>query len=182
MVEILPVGVAVDHAARELQFAHAAFELVGRAFGILHRQVAETGIALRPLLNFAGEEVVAGARDPHGGGGVTLGLHAGPGEREHRALDAGAVHGLEPQFAKVGEPRDHLRQDFRIDVADRGLPVILEARAQEMLFERDLRNHSILVRFHSGTLYRSLDILYQSAKQASRAWTSAFPTAEAKFK
>src|SRR5205085_9014433 len=59
----------------------------------------------------------------------------------------GAVHGLESQFAEVAQPRDHLRQDFRIDVTDRGLPVILEARAQEVLFKRDLPNHSFLVRF-----------------------------------
>ena len=167
MVEILPVGVAVDHAARELQLAHAAFELVGRGLGVLHRQMAEAGIAVGPLLHFAGEEVVAGARAAHGGGGVALGLHAGAGDRQHGALDAGAIHRFQPQLAEVGQPRDHLRQDVRIDVADGGLPVVFEARTQEVLFERDLPNHAFPRAFPCGPLYRNLVKVYQSAKQAA---------------
>jgi hypothetical protein len=147
MIEILPVGVTVDHASGELELLHAALELVGRGFGILHRQVAEAGIAIRPLLDLAGEEIIAGACDLDRGGGVALGLHAGPGDREHRARNAGAVHGFQPELAEVGEPRHHLLEDRRIDVADGRLPVLFEAGTQEVLFQRDLRNHSFLVRF-----------------------------------
>ena len=74
---------------------HAAFELVGGGFGVLHRQVGEAGVAIRALLDFACEEIVGGfARLADGGGGVALGLHAGAGEDEHRARDAGAIHRL----------------------------------------------------------------------------------------
>ena len=47
MVEILAVGVAVDHGAAEFQLAHAALELVGGAARVLHRQMREAGIAVR---------------------------------------------------------------------------------------------------------------------------------------
>src|SRR3979409_948012 len=62
--------------------------------------------------------------------------------RAARGIDAGAVLGCEPQLAEIGQPRHHLTQNFGIDAADRGLPVILEAGAQEMLFERNLLDHS----------------------------------------
>ena len=58
VVEILPVGVAIDHGAAELQFADAAFQLIGRRLGVLHREVSEAGIAIGALVDFAREKVV----------------------------------------------------------------------------------------------------------------------------
>ena len=42
MIEILPVGMAVDHGAAKLEFAQAALKLVGGAARVLHREVGET--------------------------------------------------------------------------------------------------------------------------------------------
>ena len=117
--------------------------------------MAEAGITIGPLLNLARQEVVAVARLADGGGGAGLDLHARAGERQHCALDAGLVHGAEPQLAEVTQRRQHMAIDRRVHVADRGLPVVLEAGAQEVLFQGDLADHPILF-FHSRFLYRNL--------------------------
>ena len=58
MVEILAMGMAVDHGAAEFQVAHATLQLIGGAARVLHRQVSKAGIAVRPLLHFTGEKIV----------------------------------------------------------------------------------------------------------------------------
>ena len=58
MVEILAVGVVVDHGAAEFELCHAALQLVGRGLGVLHGEVREAGKAIGPLLDLLGEEVV----------------------------------------------------------------------------------------------------------------------------
>jgi hypothetical protein len=92
MVEILPVGVAVDHGAAEFQLPDAALQFIGSGLGVLHRQMREAGIAVRPLLDFLGQEVVTGLGVADRRRGVTLGLYAGAGQAQHGAFDAGLVH------------------------------------------------------------------------------------------
>ena len=132
---------AVDHGAAELEIAHAALELVGGGFGILHRQMREAGITVRALLDFLGEEIVRGARVANGGRGIALDLHARPGDRQHRAGDAGLVHHRQPLFAEVGERAIELRGLGRRDVDHGRPPIGLGGGIQEMLFERDLLDH-----------------------------------------
>ncbi len=62
MIEILAVGVAVDHGAGEFQIAHAALEFVGRGLCVLHRKMREAEIAVRRLLHLGREKVVGLAR------------------------------------------------------------------------------------------------------------------------
>src|SRR6516165_4987899 len=47
MVEILAVGVAIDHGAAELELAHGALELVGGGLDVLHREVGKPAVAIR---------------------------------------------------------------------------------------------------------------------------------------
>src|SRR5262249_36849930 len=45
------------------------------------------------------------------------------------------------QVAEFSEPRDRLPENIRRDFAGRGLPIVLEARRQEMLLKRDFLDH-----------------------------------------
>ena len=63
MIEILAVGVAVDHGAGEFQVAHAALEFVGRGLCVLHRKMREAEIAVRRLLHLGRQKIVGLARD-----------------------------------------------------------------------------------------------------------------------
>src|SRR5262245_38846253 len=56
VIEIDPVAVAVDHDAAEAELTDAALELVGGYAWILQRHMPEAGIAVRPPLDFLGEE------------------------------------------------------------------------------------------------------------------------------
>src|SRR5690606_32674667 len=56
------VGVAIDHDAGKVEFAHAAFELVRRRPRILHGDMAEAAITVRPFRDLGGEEVIGGGR------------------------------------------------------------------------------------------------------------------------
>jgi hypothetical protein len=144
MIEILPVGVAVDHDAAELQLAHAALELVRRGAGVLHGKVGKAGIAVGAPGDFAGQEVVRRARLAAGGPRVALGLHARPGQRKDAALDAGPIHGGEPHLAEVGEAREEVVPLLGRQVDDRRRPIILEAGTEAVLFDRDLPDHAVL--------------------------------------
>jgi hypothetical protein len=62
----------------------------------------EAGIAVGPLLDFLGEEVVAGFGVADRRRNVALGLHARPGKAQHGALDSGPVHRRQPLFAEIG--------------------------------------------------------------------------------
>ena len=143
VVEIFAVGVAVDHGAAELELAHAALELVGGGLGILHGQMRKAGIAVRTLLHFLGEEIVRGARVAHGGRGVALDLHAGSGDRQHRARDAGLVHHRQPLLAEIGQACIELRGLGRRDVDHGRTPVGLGGGVQEVLFECDFLDHGV---------------------------------------
>jgi hypothetical protein len=82
IVEILPVGVTVDHGTEELEIAHAAFELVRGRAGILHGEMREGAVAVRLPLNFARQEVVCFAGSAHGRRRVALGLNPRPRKAE----------------------------------------------------------------------------------------------------
>ena len=105
---------------RELELAHAALELVGGGLGILHRQVAEAGIAVRPLLDFAGEEVVAGARDLRTAVAASRSACTpGPAiESTARSMPAPSID-LRRSSPKSESRATTCAQDCRIDVADR---------------------------------------------------------------
>src|SRR6476661_2765966 len=53
IVEILSIGMPVDHGAAEFELAHAAFELVRGGGGVLHGKMREAGVALRALVDLA---------------------------------------------------------------------------------------------------------------------------------
>ena len=92
-------------APQNFEIAHAALQLVGSAARILHRQMRETGIAIGPLLHLTRQEIVGFTSTADRRGDVALALHAGPGDRQHRARDPGLIHGLQPHFAEIGKPR-----------------------------------------------------------------------------
>src|SRR5580658_8105812 len=119
----------------------------------------EAGIAFRPLLDFARQEVVAFARLANRRCGVAFDLYAGAGERQYRALDPGAIHRLQTLVAEIIEPRHHPADDVRIDIADRGLPIVFKTGRQEVLFERNLFDHaSLKLAGLRGSLYLIADI------------------------
>ena len=141
MIEILPVGVAVDHGAAEFQLLDATRELVGRGLGVLHRQMREAGIAVGPFLDFLGQEIVAGLGRADRRRGVALGLDAGSGEGQHGALDAGLVHRCQPRLAEVGvEAQKPIALGGR-HLGHGGIPVFDETRTEKVLFEGDFLDH-----------------------------------------
>ena len=143
VIEIFSVGVTVDHGAAKLQVADAAFEFLGCGFDILHGKVGEAGIAVRALAHFRGEEIVRCPRGTNGGRGVALDLHAGPGDRQHGARDAGLVHHLQPLVAEVAEAGVKLRRLGRCDI-DHGRPPIRLGRGiQKVLFQGNLLDHGV---------------------------------------
>ena len=93
--------------------------LVGGAVRILHCQMRETGIAVGALLNLAGEKIVSLARYTRSGRDIAFDLHARTGDREHRARDAGLVHGFKPHLAEIGQPGEQIGGVLGIDVAAR---------------------------------------------------------------
>ncbi len=149
MIQILSVGVAVDHGAAKFQLAHAALELVGGAPRVLHRQVRKAGIAVRAFADFAREKIVGVTRDAGGRGDVALDLDAGAGDGQHRARDAGLVHRLQALLAEIGQARQQIGGVLRVDIANRGPPVSLMPGSQKMLFQRNFLHHAFLDRFLS---------------------------------
>jgi len=142
MIEILPVGVAVDHRPAEFQVVHAAQQLVSGGQRVLHGQMREARIAIGPLLDFAREEVVGGPRIANGLCGVALSLHARPRQTEHRAYDAGLVHGGKAGLAEIGQARERLLALRRGEVCGGRIPIVHEAWTHEVFFERDFLDHS----------------------------------------
>src|SRR5262249_4699236 len=128
-VEVLPVGVAVDHGAAEVQFAHATLELVRGGNRVLHGEMGKSGIAVRPLADLVCQKVVGGARIADGGGGVVLGLDARTRKPKNRDRNAGAVHDGEALLAEIGQPRQRLFAASCWQVRGRRIPVWLEAWA-----------------------------------------------------
>ena len=144
VIEIDPIAVAVDHDAAEAELADAALELVGGYAWILQRYMPEPGIAVRPPLDLPGQEVVALPGLAAGRRGAGLDLHAGTRKREDCTLDPGLIHLAKAVLAEVPQARHDLPVDGRVDIADCGLPVVLEAGTQEVLFERDFSDHGLL--------------------------------------
>ncbi len=138
MIEILAVGVAIDHGAAEFQIANAALEFVGRGLRVLHGKMREAAIAVGALLDFLGEKVVTLARDLRRLGGIGLDLHAGACDRQHRYFDAGRVHRGEALLAEVVQARQHLSVELRVHILHGLEPIGLETGRQKVLFERDL--------------------------------------------
>jgi hypothetical protein len=179
--------VAVDHDPGKFQLAHAALELVSRGSRILHREVAEAGIAVGALLDLPGKKIVRLARLAARGRDIAFGLHAGASEREHCACDPGLIHHLQALLGEILQPRHQRAIDGRVDVADRGEPVVLETGAQEVLFERDLANHTPPVsrpyperwdmpRLHRGACpFRRTGIHPRSSRGQAFAGTCARP-------
>jgi hypothetical protein len=81
-------------------------------------------------------------------------LHARAGEAEHRAGNAGLVHGGKPHFAEVGQSRECLLAPSGRQVRSRRIPIVDEARSQEVFFQRDFLHHassrSLIVGHHIG--------------------------------
>jgi hypothetical protein len=53
VIEILAVGVAVDHRPAKLQLAQAALQLIRCSLRVLHGKMREAGIAVGTLLDLA---------------------------------------------------------------------------------------------------------------------------------
>ena len=76
VIEIKPIGMAVDHCAFETELPHATFELARSGFGILHRDVRKARIAIGPAGDDIGQKIVRlnGALGRYHS--IALGLHA----------------------------------------------------------------------------------------------------------
>src|SRR5262249_40216498 len=142
VVQVLAVGMAIDHGAAEFELAHASFELVRGGGGILHWQMREAGVPLRPLYNFTRQKIVGGTRLVTGGLWGAFGLPARPRYREHAPLNAGAFHRLEPHVTEVGQPREQRLALARRHIRHRRPPILLEAGAQAVLFDCNLLDHA----------------------------------------
>ena len=143
MIQIHPIGMAVDHGAAELELAHAAFELVRGGGGVLQGKMREAAIAVRTLLDLTREEIVGRARLVARRLDVAFGLHARSRQRQHAAFDAGAIHGVEPHLAEVGQTREKLLSFVRRKARDGRRPIVLDAGAEAVFFDRDLLDHAI---------------------------------------
>ena len=104
VIEILTVGVAVDHRAAEFEIADATFSSSAARLGVLHRQMGEAGIAVRAFFDFAREKVVR-TRAPCRVAVAASRSACTPGpaiERTARAMPASSML-FKPQFAEIGE-------------------------------------------------------------------------------
>jgi hypothetical protein len=103
--------------------------------------MGEAGEAVRALLNLACEKIVGVTSPATACATIPFDLHAGSGQTQDGALDAGPVHGLQPLPSEVLESADNLVVDAAIQVTDRRRPVLLAAWSQEVLFECNLLRH-----------------------------------------
>ncbi len=158
---------AVDHGAAELELAHAAFELVRGGDGVLHGKMREAGIPVGPLFDFTREEIVGLACLRTRRLDVPLGLHARSGQRQHAAFDAGAIHGIEPHLAEVGQTREELLALVRREIRNGRRPIVLEAGTEAVFFNRDLLDHAVPVVPRRRFLYRILVEAHQWARLIS---------------
>ena len=101
IVKIDAVGVAVYHRADEAEIAHGPLEFVGGGSRVLHGEVGEAGVTLRPALHFHGEEIVGLPGQLDRDGGIGFGLNAGAGNRQDRQGDAPGVHRGKPRLAEI---------------------------------------------------------------------------------
>ena len=148
MVEILPVGVAVDHAARRT----SAPSCSARARRPRLWGPASAGGRSRNSGPAASGLRGRGSRCRRARRGPRWRRHARPARRDRRATSTARSMPAPSMDLSRSSPKSVSRATTCARIAGStsltvGLPVVLEARAQEMLFERDLRNHSFLVRF-----------------------------------
>lgn len=141
IVEVLAVGMAVDHDTAKSQLAYAALEFVGRGAGILHGEVAEARITIRPFVDLSDQKIVGRTGSTHCSRRVAFGLYARTRQCEDRTGSAGLVHGSTPHLAEVGEPRERLVASLRRQIDHRRIPVFDKIRSQEVLLKRDLADH-----------------------------------------
>src|SRR6516165_7919149 len=137
VVEILSVGMAIDHRTGEFELAYAAFEFVG-----------------------------GGVRAANGERGIALRLHAGTRQPNHRAANAGLIHRGEPQVAEIGQPRQRLIPAFGRQVDDGWIPVLNEIGTEEMLLKGNLFDHAFssgrpVEHASFRSLYLIMDIRYK---------------------
>ena len=96
IVQVLAQDVGGEHRALEAELGHGALELIGGAFGILHRQRGYAQEARGMGGDVLGHLVVLNPRQ-HGAErrllGVKISLRRG---RKHVHVDAGRIHVLEP--------------------------------------------------------------------------------------
>ena len=137
---------AVDHGAAELQIAHAALEFVGGGLGILHGKMREAGIAVGPLLDFLGQEIVRCARGAHGCAASRSACTPGPAI----ASTARAMPALSIDLAAAARRNRSGRVEAAPFWPARRRPLSAanrpRRRIQEMLLERDLLDHAFLAR------------------------------------
>src|SRR4029077_7003817 len=138
--------------------------------------MGEAGIAVRTLLDLAGEEIVRGARPAHGCRGVALDLNAGTCDRQNDARDACPVHGRKPLLAEIGEASEQMSCFLRSDIDHGRTPIVDRAGVQEMLFQGNLLDHASSWNFswvmQIGVLYRIFAVLYimLGEVEISNAW------------
>src|SRR5262249_27696608 len=85
VVEILSVGMAIDHRPGECEPAYAVFERGGGGVRIRQGKGGKPGIARGRVLNWARKKIVGGARAAKGERGTAPRLHAGTRQPNHRA-------------------------------------------------------------------------------------------------
>ena len=133
----------MQHGALEAELGHRALELVGGGFRIGGGQRGEGGKALRVGRAHLGQAVVDRAREV-GGDFDREFLCRRRAVREHLDVDAGLVHFLDAQRAKVVEPRVGLIAAARFRTGEMlgefGIPIMLfDGNDRNMrLFEHDV--------------------------------------------
>src|SRR3989442_6656953 len=100
--------------------------------------MGEAGIAVRPLVDFARQEIVRLARPATRSLGVAFGLHARSGHGEHSAFDAGFIHRSEPHLTEIGEAGEERLAFVRRHIPNPPPPIALQAGAHAVLLNRDL--------------------------------------------
>ena len=142
VVEILAIGVAVDHRPAKLQLAQAALQFIRCSLRVLHGKMREAGIAVGTLLDLTRQKIVGLARPPARDRRIAFALHARSGDGKNGARNPGAIHRFQAHLAEVRQAREQVAGDRGIDGTGRGAPVTLELGTQEVLFERDLADHN----------------------------------------
>src|SRR5262249_51319066 len=99
--------------------------------------------AVGPLLHLARQEIVGGARVANSGRAVTLDLDARTGQTKDRACDTGLIHRVKTPSAELRQPRELVLPDGGRQVGGSRVPVVLEARTEEMLLEGDFPDHAV---------------------------------------
>src|SRR5262249_17449442 len=141
VVEILSIGMPIDHRTGEFEPTHATLELGGGGTRILHGERGKSRIAIGPALDLPRQKIVGRTRAANGERSIAFRLHAGTRQPNHRAGNAGFIHRGEPQFTKIGQPRQRPIPALSRQIDDGWIPIFDKIGAEEMLLKRDLCNH-----------------------------------------